>query len=232
MLISVQSLNVFYGKAQIIHDLDLTIEKGETVALVGRNGAGKSTVMKALCGLVPARSGSICYQDHEIRHLPPYQIARRGIAFVPEDRQIFPNLTTEENLRLATFAFPSAGRSLEGAYDVFPALRVKRDTLGQNLSGGEQQMLAIARALLTKPELILLDEPTEGLAPVIVEAVISALMSINAAGISLLVVEQNFKFTSMLATRQYVLDSGRIQWSGTTQEFVNAKAEIEKILIA
>ena len=150
-ILTARSINAFYGKAQVIHDLSIEVQPGQIVALVGRNGAGKSTLMKALCGLVSTRSGSIKYLGEEIRGLRTYKIARRGMAFVPENRQIFPNLTTSENLAVGAISCPKGQFSFDNVYDIFPALSLKRNTLGQNLSGGEQQMLAISRALVTNP---------------------------------------------------------------------------------
>lgn len=231
-ILDVAGLNFLYGKAQALHDVSLQVKAGEIVALVGRNGAGKSTTMKVLCGLQTPASGSIRLRGQEVAGLPAYEVAKRGIAYVPEDRQVFPNLTTRENLEIATMAAGPGKFSMTDVYEIFPPLAARKNTLGENLSGGEQQLLTIARALLINPRLLLLDEPTEGLAPVMVQAVLQALRSVNRAGVALLMVEQNFKFTSALATRQYLMDSGRILWSGTTDEFETRRDEVEKLLLA
>jgi len=231
-LLMVSALNFRYGKAQALHDVSLVANAGEIVALVGRNGAGKSTTMRILCGLLAPTSGSVRLRGAEIGGLPAYAVARRGVAFVPEDRQVFPNLTTKENLAIAAMVAGAGKFSMPDVFDIFPQLAAKSGTLGENLSGGEQQMLSIARALLTNPTLLLLDEPTEGLAPVVVQSVVEALRNVNRAGVALLLVEQNFKFTSALADRQYVMDSGRILWSGTTGEFQTRRDDVERLLLA
>jgi branched-chain amino acid transport system ATP-binding protein len=225
-------LNVFYGRAQALHDVTLEVGVGELVALVGRNGAGKSTTLKALCGLQPPQSGEILFAGETLTGRAVYEIARKGVAFVPEDRQVFGNLTTAENLAVALIAKGARRFTTEDVYELFPQLAVKRGTLAENLSGGEQQMLAVARALLTGPRLLLLDEPTEGLAPLVAEAVISALRAINAVGVGLIIVEQNFRFTATLAARQYLLDGGKVIWSGTTAELASRRADVERLLLA
>ena len=230
-LLQADKVNFFYGKAQALYDLDLAVGAGEIVALVGRNGAGKSTTMKVLAGLQRQSSGSICFNGHDVTTWEEYRRARVGISYVPEDRQVFPNLTALENLKVAQLAGQTGNFGLDEIFDIFPQLRSKRDTLGENLSGGEQQMLSVSRALLTNPKLLLLDEPTEGLAPVVIEAMIAALRKIHAAGVSLLLVEQNFKFTSSLAARQYLIDSGKIVWSGTTAEFQRDREKVENLLL-
>jgi branched-chain amino acid transport system ATP-binding protein len=209
-LLQALRLNVFHGRAQALHDVTIEVGAGEIVALVGRNGAGKSTTLKAVCGLRPPRSGEVLFAGENVTGKPVHAIARRGVAFVPEDRQVFGNLSTAENLSVAQLANGRRRFTLDDVHALFPQLAGKKDTLAQNLSGGEQQMLAVARALLTGPKLLLLDEPTEGLAPLVAEAVISALRAVNAAGVGMIIVEQNFRLTATLATRQYLLDGGRV----------------------
>jgi len=230
VLLHADNLNVFYGKAQALHDIDINVHDGEIVALVGRNGVGKSTLIKSICGLLPTRAGRRMLRGRDITSEPPYVTARLGIAYVPDNRQIFPNLTTEENLRLATIRARPGAWYLDRVYTLFPRLRERASFAGQVLSGGEQQMLAIGRALLLNPVLLLLDEPTEGLAPVVVDQLVDALRIIHAAGVAMLIVEQNFRMTEALASRQYVMDSGRIVWSGSTEEFGRQRAEVESLV--
>lgn len=231
-MLAVERVNFSYGKAQALHDLSFAVGASETVALVGRNGAGKSTTMRVLAGLLESQSGTISLDGMDITKWEVSRIARQGMSYVPEDRQIFPNLTAMENLQVAALANRAGSFGIGDVFDIFPQLGPKRKTLGENLSGGEKQMLAIARALVTNPRMLLLDEPTEGLAPVVIESVIKALRLIQSAGVSMLVVEQNFKFTSELASRQYLIDSGRIVWSGTTEEFTAQRADIERMLVS
>lgn len=226
-----ERLSVFYGRARALHEVTIEVGVGEIVALVGRNGAGKSTTLKCLCGLRPAQSGRVTFSGEDITFRAPYEIARRGVALVPEDRQIFGALTTSENLAVAQIAKRRGRFALSDVYDLFPQLASKRTTLGENLSGGEQQMLSIARSLLTDPQLLLLDEPTEGLAPLVAQAVLAALVAINRAGVAMILVEQNFHFTAALAARQYLLDGGRILWSGTTAELQERREQIESLML-
>lgn len=230
-VLEVDGLSFAYEKAAVLHDVNLEVRRGEIVALVGRNGAGKSTTMKVIAGLLGPNAGHIRLSGAEIEGKEPHLIARAGIGYVPEDRQIFPNLTTLENLRVAQLSAREGAFGLDEVLAIFPRLAEKSATFGENLSGGERQMLAVSRALLTNPTVLLLDEPTEGLAPVVVDAMIAALGRIHEAGVSLLLVEQNFKFTTELATRQYVIDGGRIVWSGTTSEFEANRKEIESLLL-
>lgn len=225
-------LNVFYGRAQALHDVTIEVGAGEIVALVGRNGAGKSTTLKALCGLQASQSGDVLLEGEAITGMAVHEIARKGVAFVPEDRQVFGSLTTADNLRLAQIAKRPGRFTLGDVFDLFPQLAGKRGTLAENLSGGEQQMLVVARALLTSPKLLLLDEPTEGLAPLVAEAVISALQTINRAGVAMIIVEQNFRFTAALAARLYLLDGGHLNWSGTSAELAARRPDVERLLLA
>ncbi|MDR3425259.1 MAG: ABC transporter ATP-binding protein [Alphaproteobacteria bacterium] len=215
-MLALTDLNTHYGQAHILRDVSLRVESGEVVALLGRNGAGKSTTMKAIIGTVAATSGSIRYGGQDLRKLKNYQRARRGIGYVPEDRRIFKKLTVAENL--ATGRKP-AGKgqepwTIERVFDLFPKLAELKNRLGGQLSGGEQQMLTVARTLMTNPDCLLLDEPTEGLAPVIVENVTSAIKQLKTHGLAILLSEQNRHTAAALADRVYVLEKGQIIYDG------------------
>lgn len=229
-LLALESCDVFYDKAQALHKVSLGVEANEVVSLIGRNGAGKSTILKTLIGLNRAASGRRLWKGDDVTALRADQLGRLGIAYVPEDRRIFPNLSVEENLRIATLMGRQGGWNLARVYDLFPVLRERSAQPGDTLSGGEQQMLAISRGLLTNPEVLLLDEPTEGLAPLIVDQLVEAMRLINAEGMALLLVEQNLRVPMKLAHRQYVIDHGAIRWSGTTADLQANRAEIEKLI--
>jgi len=225
-----QDCDVFYGKAQALHHVSIDVAAGEVVSLIGRNGAGKSTLLKAAIGLNVVRSGRRLMNGRDVTALKPYELGRLGLAFVPENRRIFPNLTVEENLRIATVMGRKGPWSLERIYQLFPRLQERAVRGGDTLSGGEQQMLAVGRGLLTNPEVLLLDEPTEGLAPLIVEQLIDAMRTINGEGVAILLVEQNLKVPLKLARRQFVIDNGRVVWSGTTAELQADRARIESLI--
>ena len=221
---------VFYGKAQALHDIDFTIGPGEAVALVGRNGAGKSTLLKALAGLLPCRLGSRQFGDRDISTLPTHRISRLGVAYVPEDRQVFADLTVDENIGVALLAQRHPPKASARAYELFPQLLERRQVKAGSLSGGEQQMLAIARAVVTGPRFLLLDEPTEGLAPLIVAAVVDAIGRILADGVGVIIVEQNLQIPLALARRFYLLDQGSIIWHGTRDDCDRDIGRIERLL--
>jgi branched-chain amino acid transport system ATP-binding protein len=213
-LLEIEGLEAGYGKSQVLHGVSLAVAPGETVALLGRNGAGKTTTMRCITGLLPPRAGRIAFAGEALRGLPPHAVARRGLSLVPEHRGIFAALTVEENLRLAARRGSPWGP--DSAMAMFPALAERRRTPGGKLSGGEQQMLAIARALMPGPRLLLLDEPTEGLAPVIVERLVALLLELKAGGLPMLLVEQSLEVCRAVADRHAVIDEGRIVWSGDT----------------
>jgi branched-chain amino acid transport system ATP-binding protein len=216
-LLEVKSLNSYYGDSHILFDIELRVEAHEVVALLGRNGAGKSTTLKSLMGLVRPRSGAIVFNGENLAGKPAHVIARAGMQLVPEERRIFGSLDVEENLVLASLTAPN-GAKLEYIYDTFPRLAERRKSRGTDLSGGEQQMLAIARALIRDPKLILLDEPFEGLAPVIVRDLMAACRKLAEAGQTIVLVEQNLAATLALADRAYIINNGHIVHEGPTAE--------------
>ena len=218
-LLSMDGVDTYYGRSHVLQNLSLEVAGGSVVALLGRNGAGKSTALKSVMGIVSAARGSIRFADEAIEHLPPHRVARRGLAYVPEDRGIFASLTVDEHLNLNRR--PGAGGHrvpVEDLYERFPLLAERRRNRGNELSGGEQQMLAIARAIALSPRLLILDEPTEGLAPIVVERIAGIVHDLRAAGMTMLLVEQNYPFAIGLAEHVYVLGKGRIRWRGTAAE--------------
>ncbi|OKO81105.1 ABC transporter [Bradyrhizobium sp. AS23.2] len=227
-MLTIDGLNAYYGKSHVLQGVSLTVDEGEIVCLLGRNGAGKTTTLKSIVGAVPTRTGRISFGDRRIETLRTYEIARLGVALVPEQRGIFGLLTVEENLAIA--ARTASQWNLAAIYRMFPRLEERRRNRGTALSGGEQQMLAIARALIGGPRLLLLDEPTEGLAPVIVEELMTIVGEVRRAGVSVLLVEQNLKFCEALADRHYILDQGSIVFTSDRAGFVSAHAERERYL--
>jgi branched-chain amino acid transport system ATP-binding protein len=211
-MLEVRGLNAGYGRAQALFDIELDVHQGEVVALLGRNGAGKSTTLKAIMGLVPPLSGEIVFDGRLLRNLEPYEIARLGLGYVPEDRRIFTDLTVIENLEVARQPARGAAPpwSEERLFALFPALAPLRDRRGARMSGGEQQMLCIARTLAGNPSAILLDEPSEGLAPLVVAHVAQAILEVKRAGVAVLLAEQSRHFTDRVADRAYVLENGVI----------------------
>ena len=208
-LLSVRRLNAWYGESHILHGVDFDVPEGEVVTLLGRNGAGKTTTMKSIMGMVANRAGSVRYGGMETIGLPSNRIARLGIALVPEERGIFSSLSVAENLTLPPVVQPG-GMSIDEIHRLFPNLRERASSQGTKLSGGEQQMLAIGRILRTGARLLLLDEPTEGLAPVIIEQIGHSIRALKARGLTVLLVEQNFRFAATVADRFYVMEHGRI----------------------
>jgi branched-chain amino acid transport system ATP-binding protein len=208
-MLDVRGLNAWYGESHILHGMDFDVAEGEVVTLLGRNGAGKTTTLKSIMGMVGRREGSIVFNGKQIARLPSNRIARLGIAFCPEERGIFASLDVEENLLLPP-QVASGGLPLEQIYALFPNLRERLRSQGTKLSGGEQQMLAIARILRTGAKLLLLDEPTEGLAPVIVQQIGRTIAQLKQQGFTILLVEQNFRFAQTVADRHYIVEHGRI----------------------
>jgi branched-chain amino acid transport system ATP-binding protein len=219
-MLELRGIHSYYGQAHILADVSLTLAKGEIVVLVGRNGAGKSTTIKSIMGMVRVGAGSIAYDGAEILGQPPHRIARRGLGYVPEDRRIFTRLTVQENLECGRQPPRDGTRtwSADDMFDLFPNLAAARHRLAGTLSGGEQQMLTIARTLMGNPGCILLDEPSEGLAPVVVEQIIKVVQEIKAQGIPVLLSEQNLHFAALVSDRAYVIETGRIRYEGAMAE--------------
>jgi branched-chain amino acid transport system ATP-binding protein len=224
--LSVRNLDAFYGRARALFDVSLDVAPGEAVALIGRNGAGKSTTFRAILGLLRNRTGEVSFDGHDLTRLATHEIARLGLGYVPEDRRIFSDLTVAENLSVGRRP-PRAGAAAwtpEKLFAIFPNLAELRRRAGGRMSGGEQQMLAIARTLMGNPSLLLLDEPSEGLAPRIVEQMIEAIGRMKREGLSMLVAEQNLAFARLIAERVYVIEKGAVRFSGTIAEFDAAPA--------
>jgi branched-chain amino acid transport system ATP-binding protein len=218
-LLELANVETFYGPSQVLFDINLAVAPGEMVTLMGRNGMGKTTTVRSIMGLTAARAGSIRFDGEEVQALPSYRIAQRGIGLVPEGRQVFPNLTTRENL-VATAANRSGGTAswtLETICELFPRLAERLSSMASQLSGGEQQMLAIGRALMTNPRLLILDEATEGLAPLIRAEIWQCLTRLKAAGQSILLIDKNVEALIRIADRHYLIERGRTVWSGTSQ---------------
>jgi branched-chain amino acid transport system ATP-binding protein len=226
-ILLVEGLSAWYGGAQILYDVELAIRRGEVVALMGRNGAGKSTTIKAIMGLVARRRGAVHFDGHDISRLEPYRIARLGLGFTPEDRRIFSDLTVTENLDIGRQQPRSLGDGVLGPtwtperlFALFPNLKERQLSLGGEMSGGEQQMLTVARTLMGNPLAILLDEPSEGVAPLIVEQMADTIVELKKQGLSILLSEQNIHFAELVADRVYVLEKGHIRWHGAMAELV------------
>jgi branched-chain amino acid transport system ATP-binding protein len=216
-MLDIASLDAGYGETRVLHGLSLSVPAGRVTALLGRNGAGKTTTLKAVMGLVRVTAGTIALDGRPLAGDRPHRIARRGIAYVPETRDIFPSLTVAENLELAARRFRGPW-TVARVLELFPRLRERLDNGGSQLSGGEQQMLAIARALLMNPRLLILDEPTEGLAPIIIRQIHDTLAELRGLGLTLLLVEQNFGFATSLADHVSILGRGQVVWQGTPAE--------------
>ena len=211
-LLALDAVDAYYDRSHVLQSLSMAVDSGAVVALLGRNGAGKSTTLKTIMGIVPVRGGRMRFDGADITGLATHRVARLGIAYVPEDRGVFASLTVQEHLTLAS---ARGGWPVGRIYEAFPRLAERRDHRGIQLSGGEQQMLSIARALTLAPRLLILDEPTEGLAPVIVEEIAAIAERLKAQGLTMLLVEQNYPFAARIADRVYVLGKGRIRWEGT-----------------
>ena len=230
-MLTVDSLNAWYGAAHILYDLAFEVRRGEVVALMGRNGAGKSTTLKAVMGLLARRHGDVTFLGEDISRLKPYEIARRGIGFTPEDRRIFSDLTVMENLDIGRQPprHFSDGRSapswsVQKLFTLFPNLAEMPDRLGGRMSGGEQQMLTVARTLMGNPLLVLLDEPSEGVAPIIVEQMANAIQELKKEGLSILLCEQNFHFAQLVSDRAYILEKGQLRWDGSMTDLMQDTA--------
>ncbi|PVE24174.1 ABC transporter ATP-binding protein [Microvirga sp. KLBC 81] len=230
-MLSVRHLQASYGAAQVLFDISLDIGAGEVVTLLGRNGMGKTTTVRSIMGLLRPHGGEVRFEGVRVSGLPPYRIAQTGIGLVPEGRQVFPTLTVEENL-VATASSRTGSRrwTLDGVYDLFPRLKERRGNLGTQLSGGEQQMLAIGRALMTNPKLLILDEATEGLAPLIRVEIWACLKSLRSEHQSILVIDKNVDALAALADRHVIIEKGRSVWTGTSAELVADKSLKDRYL--
>jgi branched-chain amino acid transport system ATP-binding protein len=231
-MLSVSGLHAHYGRAHILDDVALEVAAGEVVVLLGRNGAGKSTTMKAIMGLVPPTAGRIRFAGTDMAGREPFEIARHGLGYVPEERRIFTELTVLENLEVGRRPAPPGREAWTPArlFALFPSLGAMQDRPGGRMSGGEQQMLTIARTLMGNPQLILLDEPSEGLAPVVVERMAGAIRTLKAEGLAILLSEQNLHFAQAVSDRATIIEKGRIRWTGSIPELVAADAVREQYL--
>ncbi|MGL4634456.1 MAG: ABC transporter ATP-binding protein [Beijerinckiaceae bacterium] len=231
-LLSVKGINAFYGRAHILHGITFDMADGEVVALLGRNGAGKSTTMKAIMGLVPPSSGTVEFAGNAIAGREPFEIARLGLGYVPEERRIFSELTVMENLSVGERPARSGAPrwTPDALFEIFPNLGRMKDRPGGQMSGGEQQMLTIARTLMGNPRLVLLDEPSEGLAPVIIEDMAKAIIRLKREGLSVLISEQNLHFAQLVAERAVVVEKGLVRFDGTMQTLISDKSIREQYL--
>ena len=234
-MLTVENINTYYGTSHILHNVSLEVRDGEIVVLLGRNGVGKSTTLKSIMGIAPSKSGKITLKGEEITRLTPDKIARRGISYIPEDRRVIPNLTVFENLKLGMLVRGkkvNVNETLEMAFHYFPKLKERLDQMGESLSGGEQQMLTTARGLMADPQLMMIDEPTEGLAPIIVEEIWEMLKKLHENKVTILLVEQNYEMSLRLSKnlRAYILEKGHIRLSGTREELHAKQEEVERYL--
>jgi len=220
-MLDLENINAHYGDSHILHGVSLSLKEGEVVCLLGRNGAGKTTTILTIMGYLKPRQGRIRYGGRDIAALPPYAVARLGVGFVPQERGIFPSLTVRENLIVFARAGGTGAWTLGRIFDLFPVLHARERNLGFQLSGGEQQMLSIARALMLNPTLLLLDEPSEGLAPMIVQEIIEVLKGLKREGLAILLVEQNLRTAFALADRHHVMNKGEICFTGSSAELKN-----------
>ena len=221
-LLEVSGIETAYGLSQVLFGMSLSIAPGEMVTLMGRNGMGKTTTVRSIMGLTPARAGAIRFAGEDIRGLPSYKVAKLGIGLVPEGRQIFPNLTVRENLVATAVGRGDGAWSLDAVHDLFPRLRERETSMGNQLSGGEQQMLAIGRALMTNPRLLILDEATEGLAPLIRAEIWRCLARLKTTGLSILVIDKNVGALMRVADRHFLIERGKVVWSGSSSELAAA----------
>jgi branched-chain amino acid transport system ATP-binding protein len=218
MILELKDIHTYYGTSHILFGISMYIEEGEAVCLLGRNGAGKTTTLKSIIGLTPPKNGKIKFQGNEIAGKPPYYIARHGVGFVPDDRRVFPDLTVRQNILLAKRERGGNIWNLDRIYSLFPKLKDLDSSMGGHLSGGEQQMLTIARTLMTNPSLLLLDEPGEGLAPLVVKAMGEQLMEIKKLGVTMLICEHNVGLAMSLSDRAYIMEKGTICYQGTISD--------------
>lgn len=227
-MLDVNALHTYFGKSHVLHGVSLSVQEGELVSLLGRNGAGKSTTLKSIMGIARQRTGSIGLDGEDLMPKQTHQITRMGVAYVPEDRRMFSELTVSENLKVS--AIGKSGWTLDRVQELFPPLRARASLRAKNLSGGEQQMLAIGRALMNNPRVLLLDEPFEGLAPIIIQTLMASIQEIRNEKVAILLVEQNLQATLKLADRHYIIEQGSIVYEGDAEEFKRNQAVKEKYL--
>jgi branched-chain amino acid transport system ATP-binding protein len=228
-MLEVEGIDTFYGLSHILFDVSLNVDAGQIVCLLGRNGAGKTTTLKSIMGINPPSTGRIRFNNEDITGKAPYRLARKGIGYVPDDRRIFADLSVNENLEIAARRGPGGEEwDKEKVYDLFPTLKSMESRKGGLLSGGEQKMLAIARALMTNPQFVLLDEPTEGLAPTLVKILEERIHKLKEAGLTVLLAEQNIKFTLGLSDYGYIIDNGRIRYQGAVEELIDNE-EVKRV---
>ena len=222
-MLKVDNINVYYGAIHAIKNVSFQVNEGEIVTLIGANGAGKSTILKTISGLLHTKTGSVSFQDHNLKSAPPHKIVEMGIAHVPEGRRVFSRMSVEENLEMGAFTQPndSVNAAIEHVYERFPRLKERRKQVAGTISGGEQQMLAMGRALMAKPKILLMDEPSMGLSPLLVQEIFRIITDINKQGTTILLVEQNAKMALAIANRAYVLETGKITLEGTGAELAN-----------
>jgi len=228
-ILEVDKIDTYYGLSHILFGISLEVKKGEAVALLGRNGAGKTTTLKSIMGIVPPRSGSLKFRGDNILGLRPHVIARKGLGYVPEDRRIFPFLTLQENLEVAQKNI-KGGWTIDKVFKLFPPLKMLQNSKGRHLSGGEQQMLTIARTLVGNPELILMDEPSEGLAPVVIDDLTEQMLQLKKEGITMLVSEQNLSLATAICDRAYIIENGQIRYQGSLDELQENEAVMKNYL--
>jgi branched-chain amino acid transport system ATP-binding protein len=233
MVLDVTGIHTYYGSSHVLQEVTLHVAEGEVVCLLGRNGAGKTTTLRTIMGLTPPRSGSVKVLGQEVAGWPPHGIARLGIGFVPEDRRVYPDLTVRENLRVVQRRRGGAGSdwTVERVYELFPVLARLDGRKGGHLSGGEQQMLTIGRTLMTNPLLLLLDEPAEGLSPLVVQALAEQIRRLKREGMTILLSEQNLRFATHLSDRAYVIEKGAIRYEGTVEELRRNEAVMHRYLM-
>lgn len=221
-MLKINNMNVYYGNIYAIKDVSFKVKEGEIVSLIGANGAGKSTILKTISGLMRSKTGSVSFLNEEMKNLPPHTIVKRGLAHVPEGRRIFLKMTVQENLEMGNYTMPKAAlvAGLEDVYTRFPRLMERRRQVAGTLSGGEQQMLAIGRALMSRPKLLMLDEPSMGLAPLLVNQIFDIIKELNESGVTILLVEQNARMALSIANFGYVLETGRIVTAATAEELL------------
>ena len=229
-MLELQNVHAYYGESHVLHGVSLSVGKGEVVCLLGRNGAGKTTTILTVMGYMHPREGTVRHNGHDISALPPYAISRRGVGFVPQERGIFPSLTVRENLTVFARGGGKSAWTLDRIFALFPNLKARERNLGFQLSGGEQQMLSIARALMLNPKLLVLDEPSEGLAPLIVEEIVEVLRGLKSEGLAVLLVEQNLRAAFAVGDRHHIMNKGEICFTGTSKEIESNETVLRNYL--